>query len=394
MSDRKKLTVEAPSYLRDHQPSPQQLRECLTDEPFTPGEDTQLFRAAYVPESVLPVSVSRVYRFGPPPELYSTHSDMPFWWLYAAPVAETAIWEAQFCKNDVTRPGTFYMDPFAVQNGVIAELRFPRPLRLWNLNGSTASRLGIYDYLSSPDYEWCQWFGYYMDIAMQTVEEAHRPDGFTYPSRRHRGHTAVAISSRVLPALRGGVTRSETPFAEHPDVDRQLQSPPERQLSCPTGQDNCRSLRCRVTALKAPVRCRRCRRLSAAARPVQTVSCISWSQVVSPAARNAEENSQLVARAIVSRLPLGVAPASTIKRVAWPASTTYRSCLKGGGSRAVSLEGKGLRERLRRISFDWSEWTRERICWWCGNKARVDGVFRHNRNLKDPYERRSLFRIT
>jgi len=42
------------------------------------------------------------------------------------------------------------MDPFALQNGVIAELRFPRPLRLWNLNGSVASRLGIYDNLSTP----------------------------------------------------------------------------------------------------------------------------------------------------------------------------------------------------------------------------------------------------
>ncbi|MGF6603104.1 hypothetical protein P3T23_007857 [Paraburkholderia sp. GAS448] len=112
------------------------------------------------------------------------------------------------------------MDPFALQNGVIAELRFPRPLRLWNLNGSVASRLGIYDNLSSPDYEWCQWFGYYVDVAMQSVEETVRPDGFIYPSRRHRGHTAVVLSSRVLPALRDGVTRSETPFAQHPDFER------------------------------------------------------------------------------------------------------------------------------------------------------------------------------
>lgn len=83
-----------------------------------------------------------------------------------------------------------------------------------------------------------------------------------------------------------------------------------------------------------------------------------------------------------------------MKRVAWPTSTTYRGDLKAGGSRAVSLEGKGLREFLRCISFDWSEWTRQRICWRCGNKARVVGVFWHNRNFKDPYERRSLFRIT
>ncbi|MBK3823199.1 RES domain-containing protein [Paraburkholderia aspalathi] len=168
----------------------------------------------------MPTSVARTYRFGPPPELYAGGIEMPFWWLYMAHMAETTIWEAQFCRNDVTRPGTFYMDPFAVQHGVIAELSFPRPLRLWNLNGSVASRLGIYDDLSSPDYDWCQWFGYYMDVAMQSVDQTMRPDGFVYPSRRHRGHTALAISSRVLPELRDGIVRTETPFARHPDFAR------------------------------------------------------------------------------------------------------------------------------------------------------------------------------
>lgn len=222
MSDSRKPTVEPPSYLRGRLPSPVQLKECLTNEPFPVGGEAQLYRAAYLPESVLPMSVARAYRFGPPPELFSGGIEMPFWWLYTAHVAETAIWEAQFCKNDVTRPGTFYIDPFAVQHGIIAELRFPRPLRFWNLNGSVASRLGIFDDLSSPDYEWCQWFGYYIDVAMQSVDGAMRPDGFVYPSRRHRGHTAVAISSRVLPELRDGVARSETPFAKHPDFERLL----------------------------------------------------------------------------------------------------------------------------------------------------------------------------
>jgi hypothetical protein len=59
-----------------------------------------------------------------------------------------------------------------------------------------------------------------MDIAMQSVESAMRPDGFVYPSRLHRDHTAVAISSSVIPDLRDGVARSETPFAKHPDFER------------------------------------------------------------------------------------------------------------------------------------------------------------------------------
>ncbi|MDH6147586.1 MULTISPECIES: RES domain-containing protein [Paraburkholderia] len=222
MSDNRNPTVEPPPYLRAYLPSPGQLKECLTNEPFAVGGEAQLYRAAYVPGSVLPMSVAQAYRFGPPEELYAGGIELPFWWLYAAHVAETAIWEARFCRNDVTRPGTFYLDAFAVQHGIIAELRFARPLRFWNLNGSVASRLGIYDNLSSPDYDWCQWFGYYMDVAMQSIDGAMRPDGFMYPSRRHRGHTAVAISSRVLPELRDGVARSDTPFSQHPDFARLL----------------------------------------------------------------------------------------------------------------------------------------------------------------------------
>lgn len=212
--------IEPPLYLRERLPSPEQLKDCLTNEPFAPGGEAQLYRAAYVPESVLPTSVKKTYRFGPPLELVQGDAEMPYWWLYMAPAVETAIWEAQFCRNDVTRPGTFYMDPWAVEHGIIAELRFPRGLRLWNLMGSAASRLGIYDELSSPDYAWCQWLGYHLDIAMQCVDESMRPDGFVYPSRRHRGHTAIALSSRVLSELREGVALTQTPFAEHADFMR------------------------------------------------------------------------------------------------------------------------------------------------------------------------------
>ncbi|SAL83743.1 RES domain protein [Caballeronia terrestris] len=220
MSDNHKLIAEPPQYVRDRLPSPEQLRECFCNEPFAEVGDAQVFRAAYVPESVLPKHVKRAYRFGPPSELIAKDGTMPFWWLYAAHNVETCIWEAQFCKNDVRRPGTFYMDPYAVEHGIIAELRFPRPLRLWNLNGSISSRLGIFDELSSPDYEWCQWFGTYMDIAIEAVNETMRPDGFVYPSRRHRGFTAIAVSSRVLPTLRDGIVRTDMPFSKHPDFER------------------------------------------------------------------------------------------------------------------------------------------------------------------------------
>jgi RES domain len=220
MTDEKNRIVELPEHLRNRFPSPERLQEALSSDLADPDASMQLFRAAYVRASVLPETVQRTYRFGPPPELIGPDSALPFWWLYTAHAAETAVWEALFCKHDVMRPGTFYLDAFAVQHGVIAELRFPRPLRLWNLNGSASSRLGIYDELSSPDYEWSQWFGYRLYQAMRLVAPATRPDGFVYPSRRHRGHTAVALSSGALQELRPGIEWTETPFALCPEYVR------------------------------------------------------------------------------------------------------------------------------------------------------------------------------
>lgn len=234
MSNNRRIE-EAPLYLRDRFPSLESLVTCLSSNPSAVDGDACLFRAAYLPESVLPQSVKRAYRFGPPDDLIAADGSMPYWWLYAAHEAETAIWESQFCKNDITRPGTFYFDEFATQHGVIAELRFPRPLRLWNINGSVASRLGIYDDLSSPDWEWSQWFGYLIDRGVLSVDATTRPDGFVYPSRRHRGHTAVAISSHALPELRDGVVRIEIPFSEHPEYmkmcDDQLRVPPPLRIA-------------------------------------------------------------------------------------------------------------------------------------------------------------------
>jgi hypothetical protein len=222
MSDNKNRRIELPPYLRQRIPSPERLAECLIGEQAGVDGHAQLYRAAFFPQGVLPQRVERTYRFGPPPELIVPGMEMPFWWLYTARSAETAIWEAQFCKNDATQPGTFYVDDRAVQHGVIAQLTFARPLRLWSLDGSVSSRLGIYDDLCSPDYEWCQWFGYYMDLAMQLVGASKRPDGFVYPSRRHRGHAAVAISSCALKTLRAGIVTTETPFRKHQDYVKLL----------------------------------------------------------------------------------------------------------------------------------------------------------------------------
>ncbi|SDI19480.1 RES domain-containing protein [Paraburkholderia phenazinium] len=216
---------EPPPHLRGTFPSVDSLIKCLSTDFAKPGESEQLFRAAYVRTNVVPRRITQAHRFGPPAALIGNDGALPFAWFYTAHAAETAMWEAQFCKNDVTRPGTYYLEPFAVENGVLAELRFARPLRLWNLNGSASSRLGIFDELSSPDHEWSQWFGYQLFLAMRAPAAATKPDGFVYPSRRHRGHTAVALLSDALDELRDGIEITEVAFLASPEYARARHDP-------------------------------------------------------------------------------------------------------------------------------------------------------------------------
>lgn len=157
-----------------------------------------LVRAAWNNASVLPARVDRSYRFGPPPELRASDGNYPFHWLYAAGDIQTAIWEAGLCLNDAEHPGTFYIERGA-RTALIATLACEVPLKLFDLNGLTSSKLGIFDEISSCDHRWCQWFGCMVDAAIESADgQVH---GMLYPSRKHRGHDAVAISSRVLERL-------------------------------------------------------------------------------------------------------------------------------------------------------------------------------------------------
>ncbi|MDN2674881.1 RES domain-containing protein [Janthinobacterium sp. SUN026] len=138
-----------------------------------------LVRAAWNTASIWPAKVERTYRFGPPAELANAHG-FPYHWVYIADDAYTAAWEAQLCRNDATRPGTFYIAHNA-QQALIATLSFSVPLRLLDLTGLAASRLGIYDQLRSPDHGWCQWLGWQLDRII--AQEAGAIHGFMYPSR-------------------------------------------------------------------------------------------------------------------------------------------------------------------------------------------------------------------
>ncbi|MCR4469789.1 MULTISPECIES: RES family NAD+ phosphorylase [unclassified Burkholderia] len=219
------LSIEPPAGIGELLPSTAQLIAGLSNELVVIESGAPLYRAAYSPLGIVPDRVARAYRFGPPSALVGPDGVMPFWWLYMAFEPDTTVWEARFCQNDLTRPGTFYIDRDAECHGVIATLRFPRPLRLWNLNGEASSRLGIFDMLSSPDYQWCQWFGARVHDALKMCSPASRPDGVVYPSRRYRGQAAIILSSSALESMRTDVQREHVRFVEHAAYRRLLDDP-------------------------------------------------------------------------------------------------------------------------------------------------------------------------
>ena len=200
-----------PSHIAVRLPQLSLLQEALIDNAIELPPGFSFRRAAWNPASVWPAQVMRTYRFGPPDVLMDLDGRYPFHWVYIADHPITAAWEAGFCANDVTRPGTFYVAPHA-EDALLATLQFDRPIRLLDLAGTAASKLRIYDDLRSPDYEWSQWFGTRLDqlIAAQNGQ-VH---GFRYPSRRHPGYDAFTISSRVIAALACSRTDSVVRFGD------------------------------------------------------------------------------------------------------------------------------------------------------------------------------------
>ena len=214
--------VIPPPDIAESMPSVDQLVAALERSTRTVGP--VLHRAAYSPAGVLPDRVWNPYRFGPPKALIAADGTSSFGWLYLALEPETTVWEARFARNDC-RPGTFYLSGEAERNGLIATLTFPRALRVWDLGAPASSLLGIYDELSSPAHDWCQWFGAQLHQAMQQVAPAQRPDGAWYPSRRYPGQGAIILSFEALAPLRAGITYTTTPFVEHETYARLLADP-------------------------------------------------------------------------------------------------------------------------------------------------------------------------
>ena len=199
-----------PPHIAARLPGAMLLRQALLCSIRVVPAGQPLIRAAWNPASLFPARVDATHRFGPPAEC-KRDSAFPFHWIYAAADEMTAVWEAGLCRNDVTDPGTFYIAPGA-GSALLASLRFAVPLALFDLSGITLSKLGLSDDISSPDHEGTQWLGCMLDAVI--ADQDGRIAGIGYPSRKQRGHYAVAISSRSINALAPGLTMVHQPFAE------------------------------------------------------------------------------------------------------------------------------------------------------------------------------------
>ncbi|MDB0543312.1 RES family NAD+ phosphorylase [Ralstonia solanacearum] len=214
-------------------PTTERLQQALATSVITLAAGTRVYRAVRHPVAVIPPFVQRTYRFGPPDTLRNRDGQFPFYWLYAAQDLHTALWEAEFCCNDITQPGTFYIPDAVAEIGLIAEFELRVDVSILDLSGTALSKLGIYDRISA-EHAWCQWLGVRLHELLCRWNAPGRPLGFRYPSRRHKNHGALAIHSQSLELWRKGVVSRVTPFAEWAEFER-LRADPNYAAPLPGG---------------------------------------------------------------------------------------------------------------------------------------------------------------
>jgi hypothetical protein len=198
---------QPPPHVAARLPGAMLLRQALLRSIRTVPAGRTLIRAAWNAASLFPLRVDATHRFGPPPGC-RIDGAFAFHWIYAAADEMTAH-RNRLCRNDVTEPGTFYLAPGA-EAALIARLDFALPLALIDLNGITLSKLGLSDDISSPDHEGTQWLGCMIDAVI--AGQDGRIAGICYPSRKQRGHQAIALSSRSIGALAPGLAIAHQPF--------------------------------------------------------------------------------------------------------------------------------------------------------------------------------------
>ncbi|XQU71829.1 RES domain-containing protein [Cupriavidus sp. H18C1] len=203
----------APEHIAVTLPQTSVLHSALAGDHFTLSAGTRLYRAVRHPAAVIPPYVDHTYRFGPPAAFAGPDGRHARFWLYAAADLNTALWESEFCVNDFTQPGTFYIPAAIAVDGLIATFTLQTDLPLLDLNGTVLSRLGIYDRVHG-EHAWCQWFGMQMLELLDGFTGGQEPVGFRYPSRKHKNHVALAVQSGALERFRRSVEVAVTPFAQ------------------------------------------------------------------------------------------------------------------------------------------------------------------------------------
>ncbi|WP_187637406.1 MULTISPECIES: RES domain-containing protein [Paraburkholderia] len=175
-------------------PTTAPILQALRGQHYTYEADRVFVRAVTDPKYIPTASPFMSGRFGPAPETAGADQRLPFTWLYLGMDSLVAAWEGRLVLNN-RGPGTgFHITRRAEEDGVLAYIRFTRPLRLWNLGEDHSSRLGVHDMISEGDCAACQLFGERLREAMLTMPSADRPDGFVYPSRRVKGYPALALA--------------------------------------------------------------------------------------------------------------------------------------------------------------------------------------------------------
>lgn len=207
----------APKHIAVTLPPTSVLRQALAGASLVIPAGSRLYRAVRHRAAVIPAYVDQTHRFGPPPVLADPDGRFSTFWLYAAADLQTALWEAGFCDNDWTQPGTFYIPAEKARDGLIAILTLQEDLHVLNLDGTVLGKLGIYNRIHA-EHAWCQWFGLRLRAVLESFPRTEAPVGIAYPSHKHKNHVALAIQSGDgLERFRRSVTVQVTPFAQMPE---------------------------------------------------------------------------------------------------------------------------------------------------------------------------------
>jgi hypothetical protein len=220
------IPSEVPANVAEQMPPRSLVMDVMASSVCTLRRGTLLSRAAWSAASAIPEFVTQTYRWGPPASSRHAIGRFPFYWLYVAEDIHTAIWEGRFCEKVQRYPGFFKFNNGA-EDGLLVNLRLEADLKLFEIGGQTAARLGIYDQLSDPDHRWCKYFGLEMHHVMSALFDETGAIGIRYPSRRLRNYSAIAIHSSHLARWKKSVTIETARFGDLP-VYRELFNDPCR----------------------------------------------------------------------------------------------------------------------------------------------------------------------